>query len=199
MDKFTNLTGTAVPMPLTNIDTDMMVPKQFLKTIKRTGMGKIMFFDARYNEDGSEIPEFVLNQAQYRDAKIIVAGDNFGCGSSREHAPWALLDFGVRCLISTSFADIFSNNCSKNGILLITLPKDVVDDLMQDANQAATLTVDLETQTITRPDGRTVSFETDDSRRHNLLNGIDDIAVTMKQEKAIDRHEARQRTDWPWI
>ncbi len=199
MDKFTNLTGTAVPMPLTNIDTDMMVPKQFLKTIKRTGMGKIMFFDARYNEDGSEIPEFVLNQAQYRDAKIIVAGDNFGCGSSREHAPWALLDFGVRCLISTSFADIFSNNCSKNGVLLITLPKDVVDDLMQDANQAATLTVDLETQTITRPDGRTVSFETDDSRRHNLLNGIDDIAVTMKQEKAIDRHEARQRTDWPWI
>ncbi|WP_353143364.1 3-isopropylmalate dehydratase small subunit, partial [Paracoccus sp. (in: a-proteobacteria)] len=182
MDKFTTLTGIAAPMPLVNIDTDMIIPKQFLKTIHRSGLGKNLFDEMRYNPDGSEIPDFVLNQPAYRDSQIIVAGDNFGCGSSREHAPWALLDFGIRCVISTSFADIFYNNCFKNGILPIMMPKEVVDVLMEDAKKGANarITVDLENLTVTTSDGQSFPFELDPFRRHCLLNGLDDIGLTME-------------------
>jgi len=200
MDKFTTLTGIAAPMPLVNIDTDMIIPKQFLKTIQRSGLGKNLFDEMRYTQDGKEIPEFVLNQPAYRNAQILVAGDNFGCGSSREHAPWALLDFGIRCVISTSFADIFFNNCFKNGILPIILPQDQVDILMADAKKGANarMTVDLETQTVTTSDGQSFGFDVDPFRKHCLLNGLDDIGLTLEKAAAIDSFEARNATLRPW-
>ncbi len=200
MEKFQKLTGVAAPMPLVNIDTDMIIPKQFLKTIKRTGLGVNLFDEMRYDREGGEIEDFVLNKAQYRNAEILVAGDNFGCGSSREHAPWALLDFGIRVVISTSFADIFYNNCFKNGILPIVLPQDDVDKLMDDAERGANavLTVDLESQTITGPDGGTISFEVDPFRKHCLLNGLDDIGLTLEDAGSIDAFEAKASTLRPW-
>ncbi|MCU9848343.1 3-isopropylmalate dehydratase small subunit [Defluviimonas sp. WL0024] len=201
MDKFTTLTGIAAPMPLVNIDTDMIIPKQFLKTIKRSGLGKNLFDEMRYNADGSEIESFVLNQPAYRDAQILVAGDNFGCGSSREHAPWALLDFGIRCVISTSFADIFFNNCFKNGILPIVLPQDAVDVLMGDARKGANarMTVDLEVQTVTSSDGQSFGFEVDAFRKHCLLNGLDDIGLTLEKAAAIDAFESSAAQARPWV
>ncbi|MFC2969406.1 3-isopropylmalate dehydratase small subunit [Acidimangrovimonas pyrenivorans] len=201
MDKFTTLTGVAAPMPLVNIDTDMIIPKQFLKTIKRSGLGKNLFDEMRYDENGMEKPDFVLNQPAYRHAEIIVAGDNFGCGSSREHAPWALLDFGIRCVISTSFADIFYSNCFKNGILPIALPQDQVDVLMDDARKGsnARITVDLENQTVTSSDGQEFPFEIDPFKKHCLLNGLDDIGLTMEKVTAIDTFEARNKTLHPWV
>ncbi len=199
MDKFTSLAGTAAPMTLDNIDTDMIIPKQFLKTIKRSGLGKVLFNDMRFNPDGSEKPEFVLNQPQYRDTKIIVAGGNFGCGSSREHAPWSLADFGIHCVISTSFADIFFNNSAKNGILLITPPQSDVDQLMKDAQQAGTLNIDLEAQTVTRPDGSVIKFDIEPFRKHNLLNGLDDIGLTLRSGGAIDAYEEKLKAERPWL
>jgi len=201
MDKFTTLTGVAAPMPLINIDTDMIIPKQFLKTIKRTGLGKNLFDEMRYDKDGKEIPDFVLNQPAYRNAKIIVAGANFGCGSSREHAPWALLDFGIRCVISTSFADIFYNNSFKNGILPIILPQDKVDLLMDDAKRGANavISIDLEKQEITGPDGGKVHFDIDPFRKHCLLNGLDDIGLTMQKNERIDQFEQNRRLSQPWL
>ena len=200
MDKFTTLTGIAAPMPLVNIDTDMIIPKQFLKTIKRSGLGVNLFDEMRYTQDGQEIPDFVLNQPAYRDAQILVAGDNFGCGSSREHAPWALLDFGIRCVISTSFADIFYNNCFKNGILPIVMPQDVVDVLMQDAKKGANarVTIDLESQTVTTSDGQSFAFDVDSHRRHCLLNGLDDIGLTLEKAASIDSYEKKLATLRPW-
>lgn len=200
MDSFTTLTGVAAPMPLVNIDTDMIIPKQFLKTIKRTGLGKNLFDEMRYDAAGVEKPDFVLNQPAYRQAEILVAGDNFGCGSSREHAPWALLDFGIRCVISTSFADIFYNNCFKNGILPITLPQEQVDRLMDDARKGsnARITVDLAAQTVTGADGTAYPFEIDPFRKHCLLNGLDDIGLTMEKADAIDGFEARAKLTRPW-
>ncbi len=201
MEKFTTLTGVAAPMNMINIDTDMIIPKQFLKTIKRTGLGKNLFAEMRYNEDGSEKPDFVLNQTAYRNAEILVADDNFGCGSSREHAPWALLDFGIRCVISTSFADIFYNNCFKNGILPITVSKEDLDKLMDDADRGAnaTLTIDLESQTITGPDGGEVTFELDEFKKECLLNGLDDVGLTLRKETVIDDFEAKLSADRPWV
>ncbi len=202
MDKFTTLTGVAAPLPTTNVDTDMIIPKQFLKTIKRTGLGKSLFFEMRYNDDGSENPDFTLNQPAWRNAQILVAGDNFGCGSSREHAPWALLDFGIRCVIAPSFADIFNNNCYKNGILPIVLPKDQVDLLLHEAADAEnpTFTVDLEKQEIHRPTGNEVfKFDVDPHKKHCLLNGLDDIGQTMERKTKIDDFETRQRTAEPWL
>ncbi len=200
MDKFTKLSGVAAPMPQVNIDTDMIIPKQHLKTIKRSGLGKHLFDEMRYNEDGSENENFVLNQAAYREAKIIVAGDNFGCGSSREHAPWAILDFGVRCVISTSFADIFYNNCFKNGILPIVVNQGELDNLMDDANRGANavVSVDLEAQEITGPDGGTVKFEIEAFRKHCLLNGLDDIGLTMEKTASVDSFENTRRQEQPW-
>ena len=199
MDKFTTLSGTSAPMTLDNIDTDMIIPKQFLKTIKRSGLGKVLFNDMRFNPDGSEKPDFVLNQPQYRDTKIIVAGGNFGCGSSREHAPWSLADFGIHCVISTSFADIFFNNSAKNGILLITPPQSDVDQLMKDAQQAGTLNIDLEAQTVTRPDGSVIKFDIEPFRKHSLLNGLDDIGLTLQSGGAIDAYEEKLKTERPWL
>jgi 3-isopropylmalate/(R)-2-methylmalate dehydratase small subunit len=201
MDKFTKLTGIAAPMPLVNIDTDMIIPKQFLKTIKRSGLGKNLFDEMRFTQDGEEIAEFVLNQPAYRQAEIIVAGDNFGCGSSREHAPWALLDFGIRCVISTSFADIFFNNCFKNGILPIVMPQEVVDILMDDARKGANarMTVDLENQTVTTSDGQSFAFEVDAFRKHCLLNGLDDIGLTLEKVSAIDTFEKTAAQARPWV
>lgn len=201
MDKFTTLTGVAAPMPLVNIDTDMIIPKQFLKTIARTGLGKNLFDEMRYTQDGAEIPGFVLNQPAYRNAEILVAGDNFGCGSSREHAPWALLDFGIRSVISTSFADIFYNNCFKNGILPIVLPQEAVDMLMDDARKGANarMTVDLEAQTVTTSDGHSFSFDVDPHRKHCLINGLDDIGLTMEKATAIDKYESKAATLRPWV
>ncbi|AWD22235.1 3-isopropylmalate dehydratase small subunit [Pseudogemmobacter blasticus] len=201
MEKFTTLTGIAAPMPLVNIDTDMIIPKQFLKTIKRSGLGVNLFDEMRYTQDGKEIPDFVLNKPQYRKSQIIVAGDNFGCGSSREHAPWALLDFGIRCVISTSFADIFYNNCFKNGILPVVLPPAAVETLMKDAEKGenARITVDLEAQTVTSSDGQSFAFEVDAFKKHCLLNGLDDIGLTMEKAAAIDTFEARAATARPWI
>ena len=201
MDKFTTLDGIAAPLPLINIDTDMIIPKQYLKTIKRTGLGVALFSEMRYEDDGSEKPDFVLNQPAYRDAEIIVAGDNFGCGSSREHAPWALLDFGIRCVVATSFADIFYNNCFKNGILPIVLPQEDVDKLMDDAGRGANarLSVDLESQTITGPDGGTISFDVDPFKKHCLLNGLDDIGLTMEKEQSITDFEAQRAGTMPWL
>jgi 3-isopropylmalate/(R)-2-methylmalate dehydratase small subunit len=201
MDKFTKLTGVAAPMAMINIDTDMIIPKQFLKTIKRTGLGKSLFFEMRYDEKGNENPNFVLNKAAYRKAQIIVAGENFGCGSSREHAPWALLDFGIRCVIAPSYADIFFNNCFKNGILPVILPKEQVDALLQQAENGAnaTITVDLEAEEVTGPDGKKYAFKVDAFRRHCLLNGLDDIGLTLQHEKKISDFEARQRETHPWL
>ena len=201
MDKFTTLTGVAAPMPLVNIDTDMIIPKQFLKTIKRTGLGANLFDEMRFDREGNEIEDFVLNKPAYREAKILVAGDNFGCGSSREHAPWARADFGIKCVISTSFADIFFNNCFKNGILPIVLPQDEVDKLMDDANRGANaiVTVDLEAQTITGPDGGEISFEIEAFRKHCLLNGLDDIGLTLQKQSAIDAFEAKNKSAAPWL
>jgi len=200
MDKFVKLTGVAAPLPVVNIDTDMIIPKDYLKTIKRTGLGKGLFAEARFNEDGSENPDFVLNKPAYRDAKILVAGDNFGCGSSREHAPWALLDFGIRCVISTSFADIFYNNCFKNGILPIKVNQEDLDKLMDDAERGsnAVLTVDLENLEITGPDGGSIKFALDEFKRHCLLNGLDDIGLTMEKGKAIDDFEKKNAASHPW-
>ena len=200
MTPFTTLTGIAAPMPLLNIDTDMIIPKQFLKTIKRSGLGVNLFDEMRYTLDGAEIPDFVLNQPAYRQAEILVAGDNFGCGSSREHAPWALLDFGIRCVISTSFADIFFNNCFKNGILPVVLPQDAVDVLMADARKGANarITVDLAAQTVTTSDGQVFAFDVDAHRKHCLMNGLDDIGLTLEKGAAIDAYEARARTLQPW-
>jgi 3-isopropylmalate/(R)-2-methylmalate dehydratase small subunit len=200
MTPFTTLTGIAAPMPLVNIDTDMIIPKQFLKTIQRTGLGKNLFDEMRYTPDGAEIADFVLNQPAYRKAEIIIAGDNFGCGSSREHAPWALLDFGIRCVISTSFADIFYNNCFKNGILPIVMPQAVIDVLMQDAKRGenARQTVDLAAQTVTTSDGQSFPFEVDAHRKHCLLNGLDDIGLTLEKSGAIAAFEARQASSRPW-
>ena len=201
MDKFTTLTGVAAPMPLVNIDTDMIIPKQFLKTIKRTGLGVNLFDEMRYTQDGKEIPDFVLNQPAWRNAQIIVAGDNFGCGSSREHAPWALLDFGIRAVISTSFADIFYNNCFKNGILPIVLPQEAVDVLMEDARKGANarMTVDLESQTVTSSDGQAFPFDIDPFKKHCLLNGLDDIGLSLEKVSAIDAFEAKAGKARPWV
>ena len=200
MDKFTTLTGVAAPMPLVNIDTDMIIPKQFLKTIQRSGLGKNLFDEMRYTPDGQEIADFVLNQPAYRSAQILVAGDNFGCGSSREHAPWALLDFGIRCVISTSFADIFFNNCFKNGILPVVLPQAAVDHLMDDARKGANarITVDLESQTVTASDGKTFAFEVDAFKKHCLMNGLDDIGLTLEKAAAIDSFEKKTAALRPW-
>jgi 3-isopropylmalate/(R)-2-methylmalate dehydratase small subunit len=201
MEKFTTLSAIAAPMPLVNIDTDMIIPKQFLKTIQRSGLGKNLFDEMRYTQDGQEIPEFVLNQTPYRDAQILVAGENFGCGSSREHAPWALLDFGIRCVISTSFADIFYNNCFKNGILPIVLPQDQVDHLMEDARKGANarIAVDLDAQTVTSADGQVFPFDVDPFKKHCLLNGLDDIGLTLEKVSSIDSFEARQAQSRPWV
>jgi len=200
MDKFTTLTGVAAPMPMINIDTDMIIPKQFLKTIKRSGLGVNLFDEMRYDDDGNEIPGFVLNQPAYRNAEIIVAGDNFGCGSSREHAPWAIKDFGISCVIAPGFADIFFNNCFKNGILPIALPQETVDILMKDAEKGANarMTVDLEAQTITTSDGEVIQFEVDAFKKHCLLNGLDDIGLTMERVSAIDAFEANLNAQRPW-
>jgi 3-isopropylmalate/(R)-2-methylmalate dehydratase small subunit len=201
MEKFDRLTGVAAPLPVVNVDTDMIIPKDYLKTIKRTGLGKGLFAEARYNEDGSEIPEFVLNQPAWRNASILVAGDNFGCGSSREHAPWALLDFGIRCVISTSFADIFYNNCFKNGILPIVVSQENLDKLMDDARRGAnaTVSIDLEAQEIRGPDGGVISFDVDPFRKHCLLNGLDDIALTLEKASAIDSYETKAAETRPWL
>ncbi len=201
MDKFTTLTGIAAPMPLVNIDTDMIIPKQFLKTIKRSGLGKNLFDEMRYTQDGQEIPDFVLNQPAWRKAEILVAGDNFGCGSSREHAPWALLDFGIRCVISTSFADIFYNNCFKNGILPIVMPPEAVAVLMEDARKGANarMTVDLDSQTVTTSDGQSFSFDVDPFRKHCLMNGLDDIGLTLEKVSAIDTFETAAAQSRPWV
>ena len=202
MEKFSKLTGIAAPMPLVNIDTDMIIPKQFLKTIKRTGLGANLFDEMRFDRDGNEVEDFVLNKPAYRDAEILVAGDNFGCGSSREHAPWALLDFGIRCVISTSFADIFYNNCFKNGILPIALPPEQVEVLMKDAEKGANarISVDLVEQTITSSDGETFSFEVDAFKKHCLLNGLDDIGLTVESAApAIEAFEAKASAARPWV
>ena len=201
MEKFEKLTGIAAPMPLVNIDTDMIIPKGFLKTIKRTGLGVNLFDEMRYDREGNEIPDFVLNQPQYREAQILVAGDNFGCGSSREHAPWALADFGIKAVISTSFADIFYNNCFKNGILPIVLPEEQVEVLMKDAEKGsnARMIVDLEAQTVTTSDGEVFPFEVDPFRKHCLLNGLDDIGLTMEKKPAIDAFEAKAAQERPWV
>ena len=200
MDKFTKLTGVAAPLPMVNVDTDMIIPKQFLKTIKRTGLGKGLFHEMRTDENGNP-KDFVLDRPAYKDAKILVAGENFGCGSSREHAPWALLDFGIRCIIAPSFADIFYNNCFKNGILPIVLPQAQVDLLMDDAARGANaiVSVDLEKQEITGPDGGKISFEIDAFRKHCLLNGLDDIGQTLEKADAIQSFEDSRRAAQPWL
>ncbi|MDE1568661.1 3-isopropylmalate dehydratase small subunit [Aquabacter sediminis] len=201
MEKFTVLEGVAAPLKLVNVDTDMIIPKQYLKTIKRTGLGKGLFSEMRYNEDGTENPDFILNQSAYRNAKVLVAGDNFGCGSSREHAPWALLDFGIRCVISTSFADIFYNNCFKNGILPIVVSPEELDKLFDDAERGAnaTLTVDLAAQEIRGPDGGAIKFEIDPFRKRCLLEGLDDIGLTLEKETSITRFEGTRGQTQPWL
>ncbi len=201
MEKFTTLRGVAAPLNMVNVDTDMIIPKQHLKTIERSGLGKHLFTDMRYDAEGAEKPDFVLNQPAYREAKILVAGENFGCGSSREHAPWALLDFGIRCVIASSFADIFFNNCFKNGVVPLVLPQEDVDKLLDDAERGsnAIITVDLEKQEITGPDGGTLSFEIDPFRKHCLLNGLDDVGLTMQKDGDIASFEERQRTSEPWL
>ncbi len=200
MQKFTTLTGVAAPLNIMNVDTDMIIPKDYLKTIERTGLGRGLFSEMRYNEDGSENPDFVLNRPAYRKAQILVAGDNFGCGSSREHAPWALLDYGIRCVISTSFADIFHNNCFKNGILPVVVSKEDLDKLMDDAERGAnaTLTVDLESQEIHGPDGGVVKFEVDAFKKHCLLNGLDDIGLTLEKADHLAAYEQRAAEARPW-
>ena len=201
MDKFTTLDGVAAPLKIINVDTDMIIPKQYLKTIKRTGLGKGLFSEQRYKDDGSENPDFVLNKPAYRQAKILVAGDNFGCGSIREHAPWALGDFGIRCIISTSFGDIFYNNCFKNGILPIRVSADELDKLFDDADRGsnATLTVDLAKQEIRGPDGGAIKFDIDPFQKHCMLNGLDDIGLTMEKSKSIDTFEIKEKAERPWL
>ena len=201
MDKFTTVSSVAAPLPLINIDTDMIIPKQFLKTIKRSGLGKNLFDEMRYNQSGNEIDDFVLNQEKYKYTNILVAGDNFGCGSSREHAPWALLDFGIKVIISTSFADIFFNNCFKNGILPIILPKKERDLLMDDAHKGSNsvLTINLENQEITRPDGSIIKFDVDKFKKKCLLDGLDDIEITMKKFEKIKSFENSYFQKFPWI
>ncbi len=198
MQPFTKLTGTAAPLPLANVDTDKIIPARFLKTIKRTGLGVHLFDTLRYDADGKERPEFVLNQPAYRHSEILIAHENFGCGSSREHAPWALLDFGIRCVIAPDFADIFHNNCFKNGILPIRLPREICDQLMEDARLGgnARLTVDLERQVVVRPSGEEIPFEIDAFRKHTLLNGLDDIGQTLQRTAAIDKYEASAPQPW---
>ncbi len=200
MQKFNKLTSVAAPLPMINIDTDKIIPKNYLKTIKRTGLGKALFAEIRYDEAGNEKPDFVLNKPAYRKAQILVAGDNFGCGSSREHAPWALLDFGIRCVISTGFADIFYNNSFKNGILPIKVTPEQLEKLMDDANRGsnATLSVDLEAQEIRGPDGGVIKFDIDPHRKHCLLEGLDDIGLTMKKEKSISEFESKAAVARPW-
>jgi 3-isopropylmalate/(R)-2-methylmalate dehydratase small subunit len=200
LEKFDKLTGVAAPLPIVNIDTDMIIPKDYLKTIKRTGLGTGLFSEMRYLEDGSENPDFVLNKPAYRNSKILVAGDNFGCGSSREHAPWALADFGIRCIISTSFADIFYNNSFKNGILPIVVSKDELEKLLDYAERGsnATLTIDLEAQEIRGPDGGVIRFELDSFKKHCLLNGLDDIGLTMERASAISGYESKLADTRPW-
>ncbi|WP_341990974.1 3-isopropylmalate dehydratase small subunit [Azorhizobium sp. AG788] len=201
MEKFTTLDGVAAPLKIVNVDTDMIIPKQYLKTIKRTGLGTGLFSEMRYKDDGSENPDFVLNQSAYRHAKILVAGDNFGCGSSREHAPWALNDFGIRCVISTSFADIFYNNCFKNGILPIVVSKEDLGKLFDDADRGAnaTLSIDLAAQTIRGPDGGTLHFEIDPFRKRCLLEGLDDIGLTLEKAEHIVTYEGRKAVEQPWL
>lgn len=201
MDKFTTLTGIAAPLPMMNVDTDMIIPKQHLKTIKRTGLGKVLFDELRFQENGEEIPDFILNQSPYRSAKILIAGDNFGCGSSREHAPWALLDFGIRCVIAPSFADIFFNNCFKNGILPIALSATEVDTLLEDAKdpETATMTVDLSAQEIYRHNEEIIPFTVDEFRKHCLLNGLDDISLTLQKSDKIAEFERQQQESLPWL
>ena len=201
MEKFTTLTATAAPLPMINVDTDQIIPKQFLRTIKRTGLAEGLFYDLRYDEAGQPKSGFVLDEPAYRHAQILIAGENFGCGSSREHAPWALLDFGIRCVIAPSFGEIFYNNCFKNGILPVELPKEQVDLLMDDAQRGANavLTVDLESQEITGPDGGTLHFEVDPFRKHCLLNGLDDIGLSLEKVAKIDDYEAKQRREQPWL
>jgi 3-isopropylmalate/(R)-2-methylmalate dehydratase small subunit len=200
MQKFTTLTGIAAPLPMRNIDTDMIIPKQFLKTIKRSGLGAALFYEMRFDEKGEEVPEFVLNKPAYRKAQILVTGENFGCGSSREHAPWALLDFGIRCVIAPDFADIFYNNCFQNGILPIKLPQAEVDKLLDDASRGAnaTLTIDLEAQEIRGPDGGVIRFEIEPFRKHRLLHGLDNIGLTLEKEQAIGAFEAKVAQARPW-
>ncbi len=201
MQAFTRLEGIAAPLPMMNVDTDMIIPKQFLKTIKRTGLGKSLFFDLRYDETGAENPGFVLNRPAYRTASILITGDNFGCGSSREHAPWSLLDFGIRCIIAPSFADIFYNNCFKNGILPVVLPRDRVAALMAQAENGANavFTVDLEAQEVTAPDGQRVAFDIEAFRKHCLIHGLDDIGLTLAKAAAIETFEVRQRAAQAWL
>ena len=201
MNKFETFTGIAAPMPLVNIDTDMIIPKQFLKTIKRSGLGVHAFDEMRYDRQGNEVPDFVLNKPAYRESSILVAGDNFGCGSSREHAPWALADFGIKVVISTSFADIFFNNCFKNGMLPIVLPQEQVDLLMKDAEKGenARMTVDLEAQEITTSEGDVIKFDVDPFRKHCLINGLDDIGLTLEKADAIKAYEERAAQERPWV
>ena len=201
MTPFTTLTGIAAPMPVANVDTDKIIPARFLKTIERKGLGKSVFADLRYDDDGKEKPDFVLNQEPYRRAEVLIAYENFGCGSSREHAPWALLDFGIRCVIAPDFADIFNNNCFKNGVLPVRLPHDVCEQLMQDARMGANarITVDLQRQVVIRPNGEEHHFEVDPLRRERLLQGLDDIGETMRLAPAIDTYEARVRDERPWL
>jgi 3-isopropylmalate/(R)-2-methylmalate dehydratase small subunit len=201
MDRFDKLTGVAAPLPMINVDTDMIIPKQFLKTITRSGLGKSLFFEMRYADDGSELPGFVLNKPEYRHAKILVAGDNFGCGSSREHAPWALQDFGIRAIIAPSFADIFRGNCTKNGMLPIVLPQEQIDILMADADggNTRTLTIDLASQRVIRANGESFAFEIDPSTKHSLIEGLDEIGQTLKHEAEIASYEAKQRLGQPWL
>jgi 3-isopropylmalate/(R)-2-methylmalate dehydratase small subunit len=201
MEPFKTLEGIAAPFDMINVDTDMIIPKQYLKTIHRTGLGKALFDELRYNNDGSEKPDFVLNKPQYRKAQILVTGDNFGCGSSREHAPWALLDFGIRCVVAPSFADIFYNNCFKNGILPIKLPQSEVDKLMDDAERGANarISIDLEKQEIRGPDGGMIKFEIDAFRKQCLLNGWDDIGLTLRSEDKIASYEKAHKAQAPWV
>ena len=201
MEKFTKIEGVAAPLKMINVDTDMIIPKQYLKTIKRTGLAKGLFAEKRYRDDGSEQPDFVLNKPAYRKAVILVAGDNFGCGSSREHAPWALLDFGIRAVVSTSFGDIFYNNCFKNGILPIKVSPEELEKLFDDAERGAnaTLTVDLERQEIRGPDGGTIRFEVDPHRKHCLLHGLDDIGLTLEKRPKIKDYEEKAKTERPWL
>ncbi len=201
MEKFKNITAVAAPLPEVNVDTDKIIPKQYLKTIERTGLGRGLFSELRYNDDGTENEDFVLNKSQYRNAKILVAGDNFGCGSSREHAPWALLDFGIKVVISTSFADIFYNNCFKNGMLPIVLDEKEVSLLMEETERGsnATLTVDLESQDITTSDGNKINFKIDKFLKHCLLNGLDDIALTLEKNSEIGSYEDKIKSQRPWV
>lgn len=199
MDKFTTITAKAAPLDIANVDTDMIIPKQFLRTIKRSGLGVHAFDDMRYLDDATPNPDFVLNAPQYHDAEILIAGDNFGCGSSREHAPWALADMGFKCIIAPSFADIFFNNSFKNGILLITLPKDKVEGLMQDAADQKPLSIDLEAQTIRRDNGETIAFDIDPFRKHCMINGLDDIGLTMAHKSEIEEFEADMSLKRGWL